>query len=120
MPRPGMPGPSSARIVRQAESEEYAAKANRIVIHHKLGYIVAMLEIVSPGNKASQHAFRAFVEQAQELLEHRIHLLILDLFPPGRRDPNGVHAAIYRDIAARVRDQLKGAGRVAPKIVIEA
>jgi hypothetical protein len=33
-----------------------------------------------------------------------------------------VHAKIYRDIAAKVRDQLRGAaaGRAAPKIVIEA
>ena len=38
-------------------------------------------------------------------------------------EPDGPHAKIYRDIAARVRDQLKGgaaAGRVAPKIVIDA
>jgi ATP-binding protein involved in chromosome partitioning len=37
-------------------------------------------------------------------------------------EPDGPHAAVYRDIAARVRDQLKGAaaGRAAPKIVIEA
>ena len=35
-------------------------------------------------------------------------------------EPDGPHAAIYRDIAARVRDQLKGGGgRAAPKIVIE-
>jgi ATP-binding protein involved in chromosome partitioning len=37
-------------------------------------------------------------------------------------EPDGPHAKIYRDIAAKVRDQLKGAtvGRAAPKIVIEA
>ncbi len=37
-------------------------------------------------------------------------------------EPDGEHAKIYRDIAARVRDQLKGGGpgRAAPKIVIEA
>ncbi len=37
-------------------------------------------------------------------------------------EPDGPHAKIYRDIAARVRDQLKGAaaGRAAPKIVVEA
>jgi len=36
-------------------------------------------------------------------------------------EPDGPHAKIYRDIAARVRDQLKGGGtgRAAPKIVIE-
>ncbi len=37
-------------------------------------------------------------------------------------EPDGPLAAVYRDIAAKVRDQLKGpiAGRTAPKIVIEA
>jgi ATP-binding protein involved in chromosome partitioning len=37
-------------------------------------------------------------------------------------EPDGPHAKIYRDIAAKVRDQLRGgtAGRAAPKIVIEA
>ena len=36
-------------------------------------------------------------------------------------EPDGPHAVIYRDIAAKVRDELKGgAARAAPKIVIEA
>jgi ATP-binding protein involved in chromosome partitioning len=35
-------------------------------------------------------------------------------------DPDGEHARIYREIAARVRDALKGGSRQAPKIVIEA
>jgi ATP-binding protein involved in chromosome partitioning len=34
--------------------------------------------------------------------------------------PDGPLAAVYRDIAAKVRDQIKGATRVAPNIVIEA
>jgi ATP-binding protein involved in chromosome partitioning len=35
-------------------------------------------------------------------------------------EPDGPHAKIYRDIAARVRDGLKSGSRPAPKIVIEA
>jgi ATP-binding protein involved in chromosome partitioning len=38
-------------------------------------------------------------------------------------EPDGVHAKIYRDIAARVLEQIRGgpsSGRTAPKIVIEA
>ena len=35
-------------------------------------------------------------------------------------EPDGPHAKIYREIAAKVRDQLKGSARVTPKIVIEA
>src|SRR6202161_1602681 len=34
--------------------------------------------------------------------------------------PEGPLATVYRDIAAKVRDQIKGATRVAPNIVIEA
>jgi ATP-binding protein involved in chromosome partitioning len=34
-------------------------------------------------------------------------------------EPDGPHAQAYCDIAARVRDQLKGPGRSAPRIVIE-
>ena len=67
--------------------------------HHVSGdRIVAMVEVVSPGNKASLHAWRAFVDKACELLEHRIHLSIIDPFPPGPRDPNGVHAAIWAEV----------------------
>lgn len=57
--------------------------------------VVAMIEIVSPGNKNSANAFQAFVRKACELLGQGIHLLLLDPFPPGRRDPNGIHSAIW-------------------------
>jgi ATP-binding protein involved in chromosome partitioning len=35
-------------------------------------------------------------------------------------EPDSPHAQIYREIAAKVRDQIRGVGRAAPKIVIEA
>jgi ATP-binding protein involved in chromosome partitioning len=35
-------------------------------------------------------------------------------------EPDGPHAAAYRNIASAVRDQLRAGGRAAPKIVIEA
>jgi ATP-binding protein involved in chromosome partitioning len=34
-------------------------------------------------------------------------------------EPDGPLAAVYRGIAEKVRDQIKGAGRAAPRIVIE-
>lgn len=83
----------------ETDAEFYRRKKSSIAVRHISGdRIVAMLEIVSPGNKASRHAWRAFVEKACELLEHRIHLLIVDPFPPGRRDPNGAHAAIWAEV----------------------
>src|SRR5262249_12448468 len=55
-------------------------------------------EIVSPGNKSSRHAFQALVDKACELLEHRIHLLIVDPLPRGPRDPSGIHGALWEQV----------------------
>lgn len=88
-----------ARFTAQTEAEFYRRKKSSIVVRHVSGdRIVAMIEIVSPGNKSNRHAFQAFVDKACELLEHRIHLLIVDPFPPGRRDPHGIHAAIWEQV----------------------
>lgn len=71
-----------------------------VAVRHVTGdRLVAMIEIVSPGNKNTAHAFRSFVQKAGELIEQRVHLLLIDPFPPGPRDPNGIHAAIWDDIA---------------------
>jgi hypothetical protein len=37
-----------------------------------------------------------FVDKVVELLSQDIHLLILDLMAPTRRDPNGIHGAIWQ------------------------
>jgi hypothetical protein len=71
-----------------------------IAVRHISGdHIVAVVEVISPGNKGSKSAFKALIDKACELLEHKIHLLILDLFPPTKRDPNGLHAALWEEIA---------------------
>ncbi len=38
---------------------------------------------------------RAFVEKAVTLLRAGVHLLIVDLLPPGPRDPQGIHKPIW-------------------------
>jgi hypothetical protein len=59
--------------------------------------IVAMVEIMSPGNKTSRRAFQEFISKAFALLEARVHLLIVDPFPPTSRDPNGIHAVLWEE-----------------------
>lgn len=90
--------PPRARFITAAEPDVYARRANRIAIKHQLGRVVAVIEIVSPGNKSSRHAVRSFVEKAEELLRQGINLLVVDLFPPSARDPQGVHKAIWDEI----------------------
>jgi hypothetical protein len=87
--------PPQARFVARSEAAGYARKANRITIRHPDGDVVAMIEIVSPGNKDSRHAVRSFARKAVALLYAGIHLLIVDLFPPSRRDPQGMHKVIW-------------------------
>jgi hypothetical protein len=91
--------PPTVRFRAAAEPQQYARKRKRVVIRHSSDdRVVAMIEVVSPGNKASRQALRSFVEKALELLEAGIHLVVLDLFPPGPRDPQGIHAAIWSEI----------------------
>ena len=69
----------------------------RLAIRHSSDHrLVAIVELVSPGNKSSKHRFKSFVEKACLILEEGLHLLVIDPFPPGPRDPNGIHAAIWR------------------------
>src|SRR5262245_9797812 len=73
-----------------------AYKKNSIAIHHISDHrIVAVLEIVSPGNKSDKEAMKGFVHKARSLMAAGIHLTIVDLFPPTRRDPKGVHPVIW-------------------------
>lgn len=88
--------PPQVQFRSRAESDLYAAKAKSLTIRHASNHrVVAMIEIVSPGNKSNRSRMKAFVEKSVEVLWAGIHLLIVDLFPPGPRDPEGIHRAIW-------------------------
>lgn len=90
-----------ARFVVEAEEDVYARRATRLRIQHRHGEVVAVIEIVSPGNKSSRSALRSFVRKASDLIWQGVHLLVVDLFPPSERDPQGIHKAIWDEIAER-------------------
>jgi uncharacterized protein DUF4058 len=97
-PSPGMAvatAPPRTRHVSRNEVDTYARRADRITVRHRHGHVVAVVEIVSPGNKASRNELRAFVEKTAELIRQNVHLLVIDLFPPSQRDPQGIHKAIW-------------------------
>ena len=87
--------PPRTRVVRRAEETIYVRKADRIAVRHRHGQVVAVIEIVSPGNKASRNELRTFVEKSSNLIAQGVHLLVIDLFPPSKRDPQGIHKAIW-------------------------
>jgi Protein of unknown function (DUF4058) len=92
----------------EAEAEVYARKANRITVRHPLGDVVAVIEIVSPGNKGSRNAVRTFVQTAVEFLYAGVHPLVIDLFPPTRRDPDGLPKAIADEFEEKPFDRPAG------------
>jgi hypothetical protein len=87
--------PPQAQMTRRADAEVYSGRANRITVRHRHGKVVAVVEIVSPGNKHSWAEFRAFVEKSADLICQGVHMLVIDLFPPTARDPSGMAKAIW-------------------------
>jgi Protein of unknown function (DUF4058) len=91
--------PPRVTVTARATQTTYTERQCTLVIRHTSDHrIVALIEVLSPGNKASQHAVRSFVDKALAALSHGIHLLLLDLHPPGPRDPNGVHGLVWGDL----------------------
>lgn len=90
------------RVAETSETDMafYRRKQNVVAVHHVSDdRVVALVEVVSPGNKSSRGALRSFVEKTAQLLDQRIHLLILDLHRTGNFDPQGIHGAIWEEIA---------------------
>jgi hypothetical protein len=90
----------------EGDSEVYLRKANRVAVFHSTDdRVVAYVEIVSAGNKHNQLAMSQFLKKLREVFERGLHLLIIDLHPPTKRDPQGIHHAIWQDWYGEVRTE---------------
>lgn len=88
--------PPKLRYTLEAEEAIYASKADRVAIYHSTGdRVVAFIEIVSPGNKHSSVAVRQLIDKLANALAQGCHVILIDLFPPGRHDPDGLHAELW-------------------------
>ncbi len=84
--------------VRRRLSLSPAARGTRrtLTIRHISGHrIVALIEITSPANKDRATHLVEFVDKAEAALAYGIHLVLVDLIPPGPHDPQGIHAALW-------------------------
>ena len=80
------------------DADAYASRRRTLVIRHSSGdRIVALLEILSPGNKRQQEKLDRFVDKAVSALYTGYHLLVVDVLPPGRFDPQGIHGVIWSE-----------------------
>jgi hypothetical protein len=83
--------------VRRRQTIEPAALTRRrtLAIRHVSGHrLVALLEIVSPANKDRASHVEEFAAKAVSALDLGVHVLLVDLFPPGPHDPHGMHGAL--------------------------
>lgn len=80
---------------QQPARRQPARRTKRVAVRHVSGNRVALVEIVSPGNKSGPGKLRPFVRKLKGFVEDGIHLLVLDVHPPGRRDPQGLHPLVW-------------------------
>jgi hypothetical protein len=68
-----------------------------LAIRHVSGHrLVATIEIVSPANKDRAVHVREFAEKVEDALRYGVHVLLVDIFPPGPHDPDGMHGAVWQ------------------------
>lgn len=92
--------PPLAAIHEESETLHALRRADRLVIR-RVGddRLVAVVEIVSPGNKTSRSRLQDLVDKVCELVEGGTHVVVIDLFPPGRLAPEGLHVAFWDALA---------------------
>jgi hypothetical protein len=77
--------------------ETYRERRRTLAIRHVSGdRLIALLKIVSPANKDRRRSIRAFVNKVVAALDYGVHVLLLDLLPPGRHDSRGMHGAVWK------------------------
>lgn len=89
--------PPKTRFSWKAETQGYLERQNLVALRNVEGILVAVVEIMSPGNKSSKDRFNKFLTKTLAFLAQGIHVIVIDLFPPTRRDPQGIHQAIWSE-----------------------
>lgn len=80
---------------RLAREPDYRAQRRTLAIRHVSGHrLVAVVEMVSPANKDRIRHVEQFVSKIEAFLDAGVHVLLVDLFPPGSCDPRGMHGAL--------------------------
>ncbi len=76
-----------------------AFRQQSVVVHHtEEDKVVGRIDLVLPGQKSCRVAQRRFLDRVVGGLSKGVHHLLVDLLPPGRLDPQGVHGAVWDEI----------------------
>jgi hypothetical protein len=87
------------RPISENDPDFYRRKQNSVAIR-LVGddRLVAEVDMISPANKISPDAIERCIRKVSDLVDRCVHLLIIDLIPPGPHDPRGIHGMIWGDI----------------------
>ncbi len=93
--------PPRVAVAAVAPPRPVAQAQKRVTV--RLGHgsgdrVVAIVELVSRGNKLATKRFAAFVRKLVRAIDGGVHVLVIDPFPPGVRDPAGVHGAVWPEL----------------------
>jgi len=72
----------STKVVQSVEKESLFPKRRIAVRRDEDNAIVAVIELISSGNKHSQKSIQSFLEKSRKLIDDWIHLLVVDPYPP--------------------------------------
>ena len=86
---------SPPRVRMTASLPEAPHPARRIAVRHASGdRTVALIELVSPGNRDGRRKVAAFCDKVEAAIRGGVHVLLVDLFPPNALLPTGTHGAV--------------------------
>jgi hypothetical protein len=77
----------------------------RITVRDADHEVVAVIELVSPGNTKDRENYAAFVGKAADLLWAGVHFLAVNPFRPPRHARGGLHSDIWKMVARRQKGQ---------------
>lgn len=83
------------RVRRREELGANGTLRRTLAVRHVTGHrLVAVLEINSPANKYRAESVEEFSDKILSFLDAGVHVLVVDLWPPGPHDPQGVHGVL--------------------------
>ena len=94
---------AAPRMTRQQLSPK--GKRRTLTVRHVSDHrVVALIEIVSPANKDRPKSLGRFTAKIRSALDAGIHVLIMDLLPPGPHDSQGIHGAVWDEYGESYAD----------------
>lgn len=95
-PRPAGDGAVGVAVRASAKPITPAFRPKRVAVRHTTDdRVVAIIELVSPGNKDSRAAVRQFTRRVVRAVHSGVHVLFVDPFPPRAADPHGLHNVLW-------------------------